>query len=71
MVEVVEQSYERSGGLKNSSPSDSTQDADDDLYNFLSLDMSLQDLTLYFALNKVLRCVSVKRQQWFVVHFVL
>jgi hypothetical protein len=25
------------------------QDGDDDLYNFLSLDMSLQDLTLYFA----------------------
>jgi hypothetical protein len=48
IVEVVEQSYERSGGLKNSSPSDSTQDGDDDLYNFLSLDMSPQDLTLYF-----------------------
>jgi hypothetical protein len=46
IVEVGEQSYDRSGGFKNSSPSDSTKDGDDDLYNFLSLDMSLQDLTL-------------------------
>jgi hypothetical protein len=43
------QSYARSGGFKNSSSSDSTQDGDDDRYNFFSLDMSLQDLTLYFS----------------------